>query len=302
MKNRFFSNLCGIPPVENIPIRVVSALISGILLEKLLNKKIACIFFLVFAVFSLFAEGPESKKVFALDPLTDGLLLGTGILLTGGNLILSDMMEINRKKYEEHPYSKSEVNAFDRKFIQPYSKIHDGAADFLLIASAVTPVALLSTDKEEWFTNGVMYIETLLIANGLKETLKLAVNRTRPYMYSGSDNLPESDLNDGEWAKSFPSGHTTIAFASATFLTYTFCRYFPDSPWRIPLSIGSYALATGVAALRVSSGSHFLSDVLVGAAIGSAVGFLVPFLHTLNTKNDMSVAVTGNGLSFTVKF
>ena len=68
------------------------------------------------------------------------------------------------------------------------------------------------------------------------------------------------------------------------------------------MSIGSYALATGVAVLRVSSGKHFLSDVLVGAVIGSAVGFLVPFFHTLNTKNDMNVAVTGNGLSFTMKF
>lgn len=276
-------------------------------------KKILCIFLLILLVLPLFAEENAGKsgekfdiwgsgKFFALDPLTDGILLGTGVLLTGGELLLDDVMELNRRKYEEKSYSKSNVNAFDRKLVRPYSKIHDGASDFLIIASLVTPVALLSTDKEEWFTNGVMYLETLLIANGLKETLKLAVNRPRPYIYSGSENLPESDLNDGGWAKSFPSGHTTLAFASATFLTYTFCRYFRNSPWRIPVSIGSYALATGVAVLRVSSGSHFLSDVLVGAAIGSAVGFLVPFFHTLNTKKEMSVAVTGNGLSFTMKF
>ena len=242
-----------------------------------------------------------NKKIFALDPLTDGLLLGTGVLLTGGELLLDDVMEINRKKYDETVYSKSDVNAFDRKLVQPYSKIHDGAADFLLLASLVTPVILVSTDKEEWFTNGVMYIETLLIANGLKELAKLAVNRKRPYMYSDRD-LPQDEINNGDWAKSMPSGHTTFAFASAAFLTYTFCRYFPDSPWRIPVSIGSYAIATGVAALRVSSGKHFLSDVLAGAAIGTVVGFLVPFLHTLNTKNDMNVAVTGNGLSFTMRF
>ena len=276
-------------------------------------KKILCIFLLILMTLPLFAEENAEKsgekfniwgsgKFFALDPLTDGLLLGTGLLLTGGDLLFDNMLELNRKTYDETVYSRSSVNAFDRKLMRPYSKIHDGAADFLLIASAVTPVMLLSTDKEEWFTNGVMYLETILIANGLKETLKLAVNRPRPYMYTGSVDLPESDLNDGGWTKSFPSGHTTLAFASATFLTYTFCRYFRHSPWRIPVSIGSYALATGVAVLRVSSGSHFLSDVLVGAAIGSAVGFLVPFLHTLNTRNDMSVAVTGNGLSFTMKF
>ena len=275
-------------------------------------KKIFCIFFLILATFQLFAEENSEKadknfnirgngKVFALDPLTDGILLGTGVLLTGSEIILDDMLELNRKKYDGSVYDKSDVNPFDRKLMQPYSKIHDGAGDFLLIASLTTPVILLSTDKEEWFTNGVMYVETLLIANGLKELAKLAVNRKRPYMYSDRD-LPQDEIDNGDWAKSMPSGHTTFAFASAAFLTYTFCRYFPDSPWRIPVSIGSYALATGVAALRVSSGKHFLSDVLAGAAIGTVVGVMVPFLHTLKTKNNMSVAVTGNGLSFTVKF
>lgn len=275
-------------------------------------KKIVCIFFLILAMLPIFADENKAEtnenfnirgsgKFFALDPLTDGILLGTGLLLTGGELLLDDMLELNRRKYDGTVYSKSDVNAFDRELIRPYSEIHDGAADFLLIASLTTPVILLSSDKEEWFTNGVMYIETLLIANGLKELAKLAVNRKRPYMYSDRD-LPQDEIENGDWAKSMPSGHTTFAFASAAFLTYTFCRYFPDSPWRIPVSIGSYAIATGVAALRVSSGKHFLSDVLAGAAIGTVVGVMVPFLHTLKTKNDMSVAVTGNGLSFTVKF
>lgn len=275
-------------------------------------KKIVCIFFLILAMLPIFADENKAEtnenfnirgsgKFFALDPLTDGILLGTGLLLTGGELLLDDMLELNRRKYDGTVYSKSDVNAFDRELIRPYSEIHDGAADFLLIASLTTPVILLSSDKEEWFTNGVMYIETLLIANGLKELAKLAVNRKRPYMYSDRD-LPQDEIENGDWAKSMPSGHTTFAFASAAFLTYTFCRYFPDSPWQIPVSIGSYAIATGVAVLRVSSGKHFLSDVLAGAAIGTVVGVMVPFLHTLKTKNDMSVAVTGNGLSFTVKF
>jgi len=275
-------------------------------------KKLVCIFLLILVMFPLFAEENSEKadknfnirgsgKFFALDPLTDGILLGTGLLLTGGELLLDDMLELNRRKYDGTVYSKSDVNAFDRELIRPYSEIHDGAADFLLIASLTTPVILLSSDKEEWFTNGVMYIETLLIANGLKELAKIAVNRKRPYMYSDRD-LPQDEIDNGDWAKSMPSGHTTFAFASAAFLTYTFCRYFPDSPWRIPVSIGSYAIATGVAALRVSSGKHFLSDVLAGAAIGTVVGVMVPFFHTLKTKNDMSVAVTGNGLSLTVKF
>ena len=265
-------------------------------------KKIVCIFFLILAAFPLFAEENGGKKIFELDPLTDGILLGTGVLFTGGGLVFNDMMELNRKKYDESVYDKSDVNAFDRKLMRPYSETHSEASDFLLIAAAVLPVTLVSTEKESWLTNAVMYVETLLIANGLKDLAKLAVNRTRPYMHFERGTFPENELSNGDWAKSMPSGHTTFAFASAGFLSYTFCRYFRSSPWRYPIVAGSYAIACGVAALRVSSGNHFLSDVLAGAAIGSAVGFLVPWLHTLKTKKDLSVAVSANGLNFSMKF
>jgi len=288
--------------------RKISAEFDG---EKLM-KKIVCIFFLILAILPVFADENKaetnekfniwgSKKVFAIDPLTDGILLGTGVVLTGGGLVFNDLAELNRKKYDGNIYDKSDVNAFDRKLVRPYSGIHSGASDFLLVAALAAPVTLISTDKEEWFTNAVMYVETLLIANGLKEMMKLAVNRPRPYMYSDRD-LPQDEIKNGDWAKSLPSGHTTFAFASAGFLSYTFCRYFRNSPWRYPIVAGTYAIACGVAALRVSGGNHFLSDVLVGAAIGTVVGFMVPWLHTFKTKNDLSVAVSGNGLNFAMRF
>ena len=36
----------------------------------------------------------------------------------------------------------------------------------------------------------------------------------------------------------------------------------------------------------MASGNHFLTDVLVGAAIGTVCGFAVPYMHTLRMKND----------------
>ena len=44
-------------------------------------------------------------------------------------------------------------------------------------------------------------------------------------------------------------------------------------------SILLYAGAVGVAALRVAAGKHFPTDVVAGAALGSAVGWLVPTIH-----------------------
>lgn len=208
---------------------------------------------------------------------------------------------MNRAEYDGETFDKDDVNAFDRKFMHEYSSSKDKAADFILATTMATPLVLIPTGKNEWFTEAVMYAETLLIANGIKGISKLCFKRTRPYMYYDSDTWPRGDVKNGDFKNSFPSGHTTIAFASATFTSYTFSKYFPDSVWKYPVIAGSYALALTTSTLRLMSGNHFMTDVLAGAAIGSAVGFLVPWLHTFNTRGDLNVSLLGNGVSFKVK-
>ena len=243
------------------------------------------------------------EDVFALDALKDGLIFGSGVLLSGGDLILDNVLEFNRQKYDPSKvYDKDDVNALDRIFMNSYSKKLDRAGDVGVALCLMTPAVLLATDKDEWFTVGVMYAETLLIANGIKELTKLCVTRARPYMYYDPSTYPEDDLEDGDFANSFPSGHSTMAFAGATFASYTFSKYFPDSPYRYAVTGGSYALALATAALRIKSGNHFMTDVLSGAVIGSATGFLVPWLHTFNTKNDLNLGLTGNGVFVKVKW
>jgi undecaprenyl-diphosphatase len=63
---------------------------------------------------------------------------------------------------------------------------------------------------------------------------------------------------------SFPSGHTAGSFAAATALA----AFYPDDR---PLLL-SFAAAVGLS--RVYLGHHFVSDVLVGAALGSGLGAL----------------------------
>ncbi|MDR0539473.1 MAG: phosphatase PAP2 family protein [Spirochaetaceae bacterium] len=84
-----------------------------------------------------------------------------------------------------------------------------------------------------------------------------------------------------------------MAFLSAGFLSATFSAEHPESPWKIPVISGSYALAAGIAACRIFSGSHFLSDVLTGAAIVSLYGWLIPALHKRRAGN-AAVTITAN--------
>ncbi len=67
---------------------------------------------------------------------------------------------------------------------------------------------------------------------------------------------------DGSATNSFPSGHTTQAFAAATFLSE---EYKDELPW---MPYFAYSIATSVGALRIANNRHYLSDVLFGAGLG----------------------------------
>ena len=71
--------------------------------------------------------------VFALDGLKDGLIFGSGVLLSGGDLLLDNVLEFNRQKYDPSKvYDKDDVNALDRIFMNSYSKNWTGRVTFLL--------------------------------------------------------------------------------------------------------------------------------------------------------------------------
>lgn len=88
----------------------------------------------------------------------------------------------------------------------------------------------------------------LALAAGLTEGTKHIVSEQRP------------DLSDDH---SFPSGHTTLAYVGATVLSREFGHH---SPW---ISVGAYTAATATGLLRINHNSHWLSDIYMGAAIGT---------------------------------
>ena len=67
---------------------------------------------------------------------------------------------------------------------------------------------------------------------------------------------------DGTNDDAFPSGHTAISFMCAEFLWQ---EYRTTKPW---IGYTGYALATGVAYLRLHNNRHWVNDVVAGAAVG----------------------------------
>jgi undecaprenyl-diphosphatase len=263
-------------------------------LNKFKMKLILCLMLLcgassVFAGIGDFFEGKSG--VFTLDPVYDGIIGGGGLALTGGLFIYDFFAPVH--EFDGVVLNKDEVNPFDRWAMRPYSKLLHITGTVTEVLSMAAPLALIATDKSEWGIWVVMYAESVLWANGLKEALKFSVQRERPYMYF--EGAPLDKIDDGDYLKSFPSGHTTMAFNGAVFASYTFSKYFPESKWKIPVIAGSLTLATATAVQRILSGNHFVTDVLTGAAIGSLTGFMVPFLHTLPKRENLEVAVAPTG-------
>src|SRR5438552_2740661 len=76
---------------------------------------------------------------------------------------------------------------------------------------------------------------------------------------------------------SFPSGHAALAFAAATSYLVLARRQHLRHGTRNAVLL--YVGAASVGALRLEAGRHFPTDVLGGAALGSAVGWLVARFH-----------------------
>jgi membrane-associated phospholipid phosphatase len=202
--------------------------------------------------------------------------------------------------------SRESVNAFDRSATYNYSESIEHSSDVLIVAVVAAPCALLAGERvrNDWETFSLMYAETIALAAILPEYTKGTVERIRPYAYNTDVPMDVKTTSDAK--KSFFSRHTSMAFASAVFLSTVYDDYYPDSRAGTYIWIGSLFAASAVGYRRYAAGQHFPTDVITGAVVGSAVGYLIPRLHRAHRGNaSLAVApVAGSpvGLAFELKW
>lgn len=136
------------------------------------------------------------------------------------------------------------------------------------------PVSILATgfikkDKalqlKGWEAAGALVLNT-----AITQGLKYAINRKRPYE---EYPLLINPYDGSESGRSFPSGHTSSAFATAASLSLNFKKWYVVVP--------AYSWATAVGYSRLKLGEHYPSDVLGAAVIGVGSAYLS---HWLNRK------------------
>lgn len=141
-------------------------------------------------------------------------------------------------------------NAIHNRVVNGMPNFHTSVDDYIQYVPLATQIAMGLGGVEGRSKNRLQIIATDALAAAMMATMvngiKYCVNRTRP---------------NGE-GQSFPSGHTATAFMGATLLAH---EYGHKSVW---IPIAGYSLATATGVLRVLNNRHYVSDVLVGAAIG----------------------------------
>ena len=142
---------------------------------------------------------------------------------------------------------------------------------FIMVGTPLALVTIGMIKKDPKYINNTM---ALIVSTAsvliITDVTKHLVNRQRPFItYSDILNKSRVEIND----PSFPSGHTSSAFNTATFISLSYPKWY--------IIVPAYTWAGTVAYSRMYLGVHYPSDVLAGALIGSGTAWLT---YTINKR------------------
>ena len=189
------------------------------------------------------------------------------------------------------------------------------ASDLTLGILLVAPLigdALLSTawhrqsPRTAWRMT-LVQLETFAVTGALQGLTSMLASRERPLGRTCGVTTPQEarDCEEQGRYRSFYSGHAAWAFAGASLVCSEHVRYslFGGGAAEGVTCGVAYTLAASTALFRMMGDMHFATDVLTGAAMGTLLGLLMPWLHaqvwTPRTgvgPVTVRLSPTGNGL------
>ncbi len=154
----------------------------------------------------------------------------------------------------------------------PNSGLWKGFTNSAYSLSAATPVAVwvnakINHNKKDEH-KAYEIAGSVIIAAGATEAMKIVFNRKRP-----DEKYDDVYPYQYEQGHSFPSGHASLAFATATSLSLEYKKWY--------IVVPAYAWATGVGYSRLYLGEHYPTDILGSAITGAGSAFVS---HWINKK------------------
>lgn len=140
--------------------------------------------------------------------------------------------------------------------------------------------------------SGLRAIEALTVSGTVTSLLKMTFGRARPFL---SPTAPDdfklfrgAQYRDGRYS-SMPSGHATAAFAFASAVTGEVRLRAPRHARTV--GVLTYGAAAATAYARMHDDRHWLSDVTVGAGIGTVTGWAITRWHATRPNNPIDRAL-----------
>ncbi len=153
--------------------------------------------------------------------------------------------------------------------------------EFMASSIAVLYLYALIDKNNEVRNLSLRLAEAAIYSEAINLSIKFASGRSRPYHAESAFDFNLFKTNFDQ--TSFPSGHSTLAFAYSSVIAKEYNNFF----WKF----GWYGLAVMTAYARVYNNKHWLSDIILGSAIGLFVGEFVNNHKTnqrLNTPNEFA--------------
>ena len=243
------------------------------------------------------ADAPEDSAyegpTYQLEPRVDFPVLATELVIAWGWTLGPQLAP---------PYCAPQCDRTDLTFIDRfaagwYSKSWVRVADIAVASQLVLAGGVLLFDEGLWpaLNDAVIVAQAVAGSLMLSVLTNTATRRPRPHVYG--DDSPLEDRMSGQAALSFFSGHTASTFAAAVSAFETLRRRHPGRAANyVVLGVG-LGVGALVGSARVIAGQHFLTDVIVGAIVGTSLGLLVPALHDSPVRLQVSPQSVGLGVT-----
>lgn len=190
---------------------------------------------------------------------------------------------------ETTPSGADAVNGLDRsaRGALRWSDANLGKANFLSSVTEYAPFAVALIDRDLDGRGVLTVVQSMTTAALVGEFTKAATARERPFYHY---RLPGTTDQPKDRNESFVSGHTAEAFALVVSATRVTAARGRKTRW---LWISGLPLAVATGYFRVAADKHYLTDVLAGAGVGIASGYLVPALHGGRSAKRPAIAAFG---------
>lgn len=142
---------------------------------------------------------------------------------------------------------------------------------FAGVQTGLLGVVALSTSKYQWKDATLITAKTISISYLLSQSSKAFFPRLRPYALQGAESADDN--------RSFWSGTSAMSMSLAG-LTWQFADAYMTKNKEY-VKAGSLLMGGFIMYSRVKAGHHHVSDVLVGGAVGFALGYFLPTFHAM---------------------